>query len=1121
MKLSVLLTCILSVNLMASVYSQKARFDFEIKNQTVREILKTIEKESDFRFFYNDDFADLSKKLTFSVSDKSIDDIMAYVLDNTEVSYKILDNNFIVITPKALLQERRITGNVKDESGNPLAGVYVQIEGTNTGTITDVKGNFTVAVANDDVKLIFSFIGYVTEIVDVKGKSVIDISLLPDITKLDEVVVVGYGTVKKSDLTGSVSSIRPEELMRRHPTSLAQGMQGMAAGVQIVRKSGAPEGGTSIRIRGIATINNSAEPLYVVDGIMVGTNADFLNPNDIEKIEILKDASATAIYGSRGANGVIMITTKKGSKGKTNLTFESSVGVQQQVNFIDVCNAEQFATAANKVAVNDGRAANPIWADPAALNSIDWQREMVRPSLLQQYSLSASGGTENTQALLSVGYLDNEGVVRSTSFNRLTARTNISHRIKDFIRAGLNVSYTHSESKGLPRSESEDGGNQMAYATLIPTMDTLSNGNLVHVPVKYPDGTWGHYPRENDYNSPGADNPVAVANEADWINSNDRILATASFEIDIFKSLTYKTVGGFNYNGSGTNNYQVRNFRTFYTNPTDDYSMSHFTRSEYILENYITYNNTFEKHRITALLGHSIAKGSSAALNARASDFAVSTIRNIGLTQAPETIYGDGGLGIDTREQSFFGRAMYSYADRYLLTATLRRDGSSNFGAGNRYGTFPSVSVGWRISEESFFKDIDLFSNFKLRAGWGQTGNAGNPTNLSVDQLSSARIAYYWYNPATNSFTIAPGLAQINEIDTNLKWETNEQTNLGVDLGFVKNTITLTVDYFRRDAKDLLLLRGLRPSTGYSEIYTNAGHIRNTGLEIQAGYQKEWGDWGVNMTANATTLKNEAVEIGADIYSNNDVYTGAWWNSYSITRNGYPVGSYYGWRTDGIFQTQEEIDALNEIAIANGASKGAYQSIGTKPGDRKFKDLDGNGWIDDEDREILGNGYPKLTYAFNADVSYKNFGFNLSLYGMAGQDILSYSYHDLTTFATNNLLAEYAMNAWDGEGSTNVYPRLTKADPNHNGQISDAFIFEGGFLKIQNVQISYTFPKHVIEPVKIESARIFVSVQNLLTISKYDIGDPEVGNGNVQQTGFDGGRYPFPRIWTLGLSIGL
>ncbi len=449
--------------------------------------------------------------------------------------------------------------------------------------------------------------------------------------------------------------------------------------------------------------------------------------------------------------------------------------------------------------------------------------------------------------------------------------------------------------------------------------------------------------------------------------------------------------------------------------------MNNRTGTEYILENYLTYNLTLGKNRLTALLGHSASKGSSEYISASSSDFAVNTIRNIGLTLAPETILGGGGLGIPTREQSLFGRITYSYADRYLLTATVRRDGSSNFGAGNKYGTFPSLSLGWRISEEKFMQNQHIFSNLKLRAGWGQTGNAGNPTNLSVDQLSSNRIAYYLYNPADNTFTIAPGFTQVTEIETNLKWETNEQLNIGFDMAFLKNTLTFTADYFRRDAKDLLLYKGLRPSTGFSQIYTNAGQIRNSGFEFQIGYKKSWGDWNLNLSANATAVKNKTVDVGTDIYSNygvngiDNIDVGAWWGSYSITRNGYPVGSYFGWRTDGIFQTQAEIDALNASATAAGASKGAYQSIGTKPGDRKYKDLDGNGWIDDLDREILGNGYPDLTYGLNVSLSYKNFDFNMYFYGVAGQDILSYSYHNLLT-SSSNMLADYAANAWDGPG---------------------------------------------------------------------------------------------------------
>jgi TonB-linked SusC/RagA family outer membrane protein len=1103
-----------------TAYSQKTRLSLNFSETELVKVLDKIEDESEFFFLYNEKLLDTDRKISISEKDQLIGKILDDIFAGTDVKYSIIDRK-IILAPVYLTevpQKKQLTGTVTGKDGSPLPGVNVVVTGTTQGAITDIAGKYSIDFPQGAKSLTFSFIGMEPQEVSIGTTTVINVIMVESAIGLDEVVVIGYGTMKKSDLTGSLSSISPEELLKRHPVTMEQGLQGLAAGVQVVRTSGSPEGGTSVRIRGTATINNSAEPLYVVDGIMVGTNANFLNPNDIEAIEVLKDASSTAIYGARGANGVVMITTKKGTKGQVKLTLDASFSLQNQVAKIDVANAEQFATASNKAAANDGFIPNPVWANPSALTNINWQNEMARPSIMQQYNLSGMGGSENTQVMMSVGYLDNEGIIRASSFKRLTARANVTHNVKDFMRTGLNVSFMHSDSKRA-------SVNPMDYVNLIPTMDTLSNGELVHVPIQYPDGTWGHYPREGNGGYNTGDNPVAVAETADELYYNNRLLANAFVEVDIFKNLTFKTVGGANYYGSGDHNYAARQHRTFYPNPTDDFTMHQRTGMEYLLENYLTYKLELGQNRLTALLGHSVSKGSSENISASSSDFAVNTIRNIGLSQAPETILGGGGLGIPTREQSFFGRITYSFADRYLLTTTVRRDGSSNFGAGNKYGTFPSLSLGWRISEEEFMKNQHIFSNLKLRAGWGQTGNAGNPTNLSVDQLSSNRIAYYFYNPADNTFTIAPGFTQVTEIETNLKWETNEQLNIGFDMSFLKNTLTFTADYFRRDAKDLLLYKGLRPSTGFTQIYTNAGQIRNAGVELQLGYKKSWGDWNLDMNANGTFVRNKTVDVGKDIYSNygvngiDNIDVGAWWGSYSITRNGFPVGSYFGWRTDGIFQTQAEIDALNASATAAGASKGAYQSIGTKPGDRKYKDLDGNGWIDDLDREILGNGYPDLTYGLNVNLTYKNFDFNVYVYGITGQDILSYSYRNLLT-SGNNMLVDYANNAWSTEGSTNVYPRFTRADPNHNGQISDAFILDGDFIKLQNVQLGYTLPKSLLTRFKMESARVFVSVENLLTISKYNVGDPEVGNGNVQQTGFDGGKYPFPQIYTFGINFG-
>lgn len=1116
------LLCIHAGGISATSYSQITKLNLDVHNGTLLQVIRAIEAQSEFTFVYDVNELNLNKKVSIHAENELLPDILKKLFGKETMHYEILDRHIALYKKMEKLHQSSLSiqGVITDEKGEPILGANVVVAGTTHGTISDIDGKFVLTVpANAVLKI--SYIGYLSVNIKVSAeKAHYAIVLREDTETLDEVVVVGYGTVKKSDVTGSVASVDAGELMKRNPITLEQGLQGMAAGVQVVRTSGDPEGGVTVRIRGTATINNSADPLYVVDGIMVGNSASFLNPNDVESIEVLKDASATAIYGSRGANGVIMITTKKGTKGRVNLTFNAHFGIQTLSKKMDVTDAAQFATAANQSAANDGTPPNPIWTHPSALHHIDWQDEMSRNSLRQTYNLSVSGGSEHTQSMMSVSYMNNDGIVRASNYKRLTARANINHKIKDFIRTGLNLSYMHSEKEG--------GGNMLNYASMIQTMDTLAvdgSGALQHVPVRYPDGTWGHFPREgNGYNNKGADNPVAAAETSDNTKYWNRVVASAFVEIDLFKGLTFKSVGGLNYDAFSEHNYAMKHTRTYIGNSTDDFSATQHQNLELLLENYFTYDRTFrQKHHLTVMAGHSVSDYKPQDLKASSSIFPAYTIRRIELTSDPSTLSASGGLGKPSRQQSFFGRVMYGFDERYLLTATIRRDGSSNFGAGNRYGNFPSASVAWRISEERFIKELDIFSNLKIRIGWGQTGNAGNTTNLSVDQLSSDRIAYYLYHPGSGIFNIAPGLAQTREIDTNLKWETNEQTNIGLDVGVLNNALTLTLDYFRRDAKDLLLYRTLRPSTGYPSIYTNAGHIRNTGFEFEVGYQKTLGDWYINTKVNGTFLKNKAIEVGEDIYSSDDVADGANWGNYSITRNGHPVGSFYGWRVEGIFQTQEEIEALNAEAVAKGVESGQYQNA--VPGDFRFKDLNGDGTIDDEDREILGDGYPTLTYGLNVSLGWKNWDLNMYLYGVFGQDILSYSYRNLTNIGTpdggyHSVLKEYAAQAWDGAGSSDRYARLTRQDPNHNSQVSDAYIQNGDFLKIQNLQIGYTFSRELIRPLKLESLRVFASVENLCTFTSYKAGDPEVGSSKVLQTGFDYGRYPFPRTYTFGLSFG-
>lgn len=634
-----------------------------------------------------------------------------------------------------------------------------------------------------------------------------------------------------------------------------------------------------------------------------------------------------------------------------------------------------------------------------------------------------------------------------------------------------------------------------------------------------------HYKQESDGDiNKGADNLVAAAKtRTDQISKWDRLVASAFLQLDIAKGLTFKAIGSYNYSTSGYDGYTPYNPRTFGSKDRkDSYSINQNQNSEIALESFVNYDWSNDHHRVSAMAGFSVSDTDGVWLNTSASDFPADNIRQISLTNDPSSKTTNGGRDLKTRYQSYFGRLTYSLNDRYILTATVRRDGSSNFGSGNRYGTFPSASLAWRLSEENFIKNLNLFSNLKIRAGWGQTGNAGSATSLSVPQLSSLNCMYYMM--IGGSMTNGAGIAQQKEIDTNLKWETNEQTNIGLDMAFMNNELSFSVDYFIRNSKDLLIYRQIRPSTGFTSVYTNAGHIRNKGFEISAAWNKSFGDWNVGVRVNGSTLKNEAVEVGDPIFYKNNSSGGTQdgddWDNHSITQNGYAVGSYYGWKVAGIFQNQQEIDALNAQSPT-----GKYQDGDTAPGDFKYIDLNGDGQITDEDRTVIGNGFPTLSYGLNLTASYKNFDFSMNMYGVAGMDIYSYSAARLTSMygpdgGYQNVLAEYVKNAWTLENPNGKYPRITKGDHNKNHRASDAFIKKGDYLKISNIQVGYTFPKNLIKHAKMENARVFVSADNILTLSSYNKwGDPEVGSNRVLLTGFDGGRYPFPLSISFGASV--
>ena len=1084
----------------------------------------------------------------------------------------------LCLFPMGALAQSLVKGTVNDEAGEPIIGATVKVQGTNVGAISDFNGNFQIQAASN-ATLNISYVGYVPQSVKVAGKSNIIIVLKEDAQMLNDVVVVGYGTMKKSDISGSVATVDQEAVMKRVPTNIGQALQGAAAGVIVTQQDGSPDGKTAIRIRGVGTINGDASPLYVVDGVQVGTSADFVNPSDIERIEILKDASATAIYGSAGANGVVMITTKHGQKGHTNITLTADFGLQTLPYTLDVMGLTQYASAIKEAKSNDGAMfINQLWNNPNGAREINWQKEMTRAALKQQYGASVNGGNDKTQYNLSFGYNNVDGLVVNTNYKRFTTRANVSTKVNKYLEIGGDINYTHSESHG---SNASMGNNQNLsslrdFASMTPTLDYYDendiNKQMVHVNLKNPDGSYGAgyqtTPNGWEGNTSIGSNPYAtqMENGERARNGFDRIQTTAFIDVTFLDikhhKLDVRSQGTYTYWGNNSSDFTGG--RTRYNNiggqwtevlqasgDPQNYSFSLNNSHGYSLgiQTYLTYNLDYDIHNLTLMVGNEVGKSWGQWVNASAKEFPSVMNRSISLTEKPDEIQGNGAYNGDTHTISYFARASYSLMDRYIITGTIRKDGSSNFGAGNRWGTFPSVAGAWRISEEPFMKDVKFVDNLKLRVGWGQTGNAGGVGGKAIAALSGDG-AYNFYG--ANGISGAFGGNRNREtgwyaglVDTNLKWETTEMLNFGIDFAFLSDW-DITLDYFVKKTKDLLLYQQIRPTAGYTQVYTNYGEIQNKGFEFAIGYHKNFTkDFSFNARLTGSTIKNKVIKMGDPLYSTASANNGAGaydgsqvgaidgngdWNNHSICMEGEAVGSFYGYITDGIIKDQADLEAYK--AKLRNPEDGTLNDEMTKVdgdhplavGDMKFKDINGDGKIDSNDRQVLGNGFPALNYGLNLGATYKDWDFNLYMYGVFGQDILSYSAMKMSSMrqlddqCTPNILKEAYDQAFrNGSGSL---PRLSIIDSNRNYRVSDMWVKNGDFLRISNIQVGYTLPKSIANMLSIQKARVYVGVSNLLTISGYNkYGDPECGSGSVLYAGLDTGRYPQPRTFMGGINV--
>ena len=1090
----------------------------------------------------------------------------------------------LCLFPLGALAQSLVKGTVNDEAGEPIIGATVKVQGTQNGAITDFNGNFQIQAASN-ATLNISYVGYVPQTVKVAGKTNITIVLKEDAQMLNDVVVVGYGTMKKSDISGSVATVDQEAVMKRVPTNIGQALQGAAAGVLVSQQDGSPDGKAAIRIRGVGTIHGDASPLYVVDGVMVGHSADFVNPSDIERIEILKDASATAIYGSEGANGVVMITTKHGQKGHTNITITADFGLQTLPYTLKVMGLSQYATAIKEAKSNDGAMfINQLWnrANMSGVNEIDWQKEMTRAALKQQYGASVNGGNDKTQYNLSFGYNNVDGLVVNTNYQRFTTRANVSTKVNKYLEVGGDINYTHSESHG---SNASMGNNQNLsslrdFASMTPTLDYYDQNDaskqLVNVNLKNADGTYGAgylmTPNGWEGNTSIAANPYAtqMENAERARNGFDRIQTTAFIDLTFLDikhhKLDVRSQGTMTYWGNNSSDFTGGRTRYNMINgqmtevllpsgsdQTYAFSLNNSHGYSLGIQTYLTYNLNYDIHNLTLMLGNEVSKSWGQWVSASARDFDSVWNRNLALTNDPDNKQGNGAYNSDDHNISYFARASYNLMDRYILTGTIRRDGSSNFGMGNRWGTFPSVAGAWRVSEEPFMKDLSFVNNLKVRVGWGQTGNHGGLAGKAIAALTkdggNCAVMYY---PASGGIAGAFGGNRDRQtgwfsdlVDTNLKWETTEMLNFGIDFAFL-NDWDITLDYFIKNTKDLLLYQQIRPSAGFTQVYTNYGEIQNKGFEFALGYHHQFTkDFSFNARLTGSTIKNKVVKMGDPLYNTASGNSGAGaydgsqvgaidgngdWDRHSICMEGEAVGSFFGYVTDGIIKDEADLEAYK--AKLRNPADGSLNDEMTKVdsdhplavGDMKFKDLNNDGKIDTNDRQILGNGFPKLNFGINLGATYKDWDFSLYMYGVLGQDILSYSAMKMSSMrqlddqCTPNILTEAYDQAFrNGSGSL---PRLSIIDSNRNYRVSDMWVKNGDFLRISNLQVGYTLPKNIANMLSIQKARVYVGVNNLLTISGYNkYGDPECGVGSVLYSGLDTGRYPQPRTFMAGVNV--
>lgn len=1074
-----------------NAHSQNAKVSIRMNNVKLDKILNEIENQTDYLFIYNNQ-VDINKITSVKVKNEAVAQVLDRILSGTGINYE-LEGTHIILTTEAIKdlhaqqQAKTVTGTVTDVSGEPIIGANIRIKGTTTGTITDIDGNFSIEAEPQSV-IEVSYIGYLTQETVINNQKSIRFLLKEDTKTLDEVVVIGYGVQKKADLTGSVANINTEKLNTQSNANIGQALQGKIAGVDIVSQGGAPGSGTRIMVRGIGTLNNTS-PLYIVDGMYMNS-IDHINPNDIASIDVLKDASSAAIYGSRAANGVIIVTTKEGSntEGKPIIDLSVNLGISTASKFLDMLDAKGWAEVTTIARQAIGKPALDMATDLANKPDNDWQDIMFRPALMQNYNLSVKGGGKYSTYYTGLGYFNQDGIVKGTNYQRYNIQSKNDYK-RGIFSAGTNLIISFSHDK--PLHQELRGG---MIGTILQSVPTLE---------KYDDT------REGGYGGTYGDvvnipHPLAIIDDniMDRYNENVKIFANLYAQIELFKGLKYKLNLTPDFSFERYKNYLNKYDFGLATNSITQLTERQRRRRNILVENLLTFDRTFGEHKISALAGYTYQDSRFRHIQA----YGEGLPQGLEEIDAATTNRSNEGNSWRSVLTSILGRVFYSYQNKYLFTATIRRDGSSKFGKNNRYGYFPSFSLGWNVAEEKFMENVHWLDQLKLRGGYGVLGNQ------EIDNYQYSSTITTGINYPDGNGGLLQGAFPKNFANPDIKWEETAMTNVGIDFMAFNNRLSLTADYYVKNTKDILLTVPIPISSGgANDPIRNAGKIRNNGFEFNLGWMDQPNpdiSYGINLIGSFN--KNKVIAMGSESGSikggstNQNITT-------SETKAGYPIGGYWLISTAGYFNSQEEVDAY--------AKDGKKIQPAAEPGDIKFVDANNDGVINDDDRVFQGSPFPDFTFALNGNMRYKNFDLSIGLQGVLGNKIYNATRQTLEDVTKGSNFLASCLDYWTPENKNASHPRLTWDDPNRNTRAeSDRYLENGSYLRLRSVQLGYTFPQTWFKGA-IQHARVYINAENLFTITSYSGYSPDVNADNANYRGFDNFIYPTNRTFMLGLNV--